>query len=164
MTAIDFLYLPIQILQMALSQLFNTDHWCVKGVVDAPADEVFRKMLENLTPSANALLRLKRQNDTIEALNTKYFEVNANTRSITIRGEFWYEGIFFATAIGNSTLITYRINNIAGKSAILPKFSKWLVPLWQFQRPKKMRLELQQFIHQIGEQLHCRTHLERVKT
>lgn len=148
---------------MAFSQLFHTDHWCVKGVVEAPADEVFRRMLDNLTPSANKLLQLKKDDNTIHSLNTKYFEVNANTRSITIRGGYWYEGIFFATAIGNVTLITYRVNNIAVKSTILPRLSKWLVPLWQFRRPKKMRLELQEFIQQIGKQLQCHAHLEHIR-
>lgn len=148
---------------MAFSQLFSTDHWCVKGVVDAPADNVFRKMLDNLSPSANELITLKKKNDTIEALNTRYFEVNANIRSITIRGGYWYEGIYFATSIGNSTLITYRVNNIGTKSNILPWLSKWLVPLWQFRRPRKMRTELQHFIDQIGKQLHCHTHLEQIR-
>lgn len=148
---------------MALSQLFKTDQWCVKGVVDAPADVVFRKMLENLSPSANKLIQLKLKNDTIDALNTKFFEVNPHTRSVTIRGGYWYEGIYFATPIGNSTLITYRVNNIGGKSNILPRLSRWLVPLWQFRRPKKMRMELQSFIHQLGEQLHCHTHLEQIR-
>lgn len=147
---------------MSFSQLFRTDHWCVKGVIEAPVDEVFRKMLENLTPSANQLIKLKKKNNTIEALNTKHFEVNTNIHSITIRGDFWYEGIFFATSIGNSTLITYRVNNIARKSRIFPRLSKWLIPLWQFRRPKKMRLELQKFIQQIGEQLQCHAHLERL--
>lgn len=114
------------------------------------------------TPSANQLIKLKKKNNTIEALNTKHFEVNTNIHSITIRGDFWYEGIFFATSIGNSTLITYRVNNIARKSRIFPRLSKWLIPLWQFRRPKKMRLELQKFIQQIGEQLQCHAHLERL--
>lgn len=147
---------------MSLSQLFRTDHWCVKGVIEAPVDDVFRKMLENLTPSANQLIKIKKKNNTIESLSTKHFEVNTNIHSITIRGDFWYEGIFFATSIGNSTLITYRVNNIARRSRILPKISKWLVPVWQFRRPKKMRKELQQFIQQIAEQLQCHAHLERL--
>jgi hypothetical protein len=135
----------------------------VKGVIAAPADEVFKKMLENLAPSAYELIKFKKENDTIHALNTRYFEVNPNIRSITIRGDYWYEGIFFATALGNSTLITYRVNNIAAKSKIFPRISEWLVPLWQFRRPHKMRLELQKFIQQIGEQLKCHTHLEHVR-
>jgi hypothetical protein len=148
---------------MFFSQLFSTDHWCVKGVIEAPADEVFRKMLENLTPSANALIKLKKTKNRIEALNTKYFEINPHVRSITIRGGYWYEGVFFATSIGRSTLITYRVNNIAEKSNWLPRLSKWLVPLWQYKRPKKMRVELQKFIQQIGEQLQCHAHLERLQ-
>lgn len=147
---------------MFLSHLFQTDHWCVKGVIEAPVEDVFRKMLENLTTSANQLIKLKKKDDTIEALITRHFEVNTHIHSITIRGDFWYEGIFFATSIGNATLITYRVNNIAGKSRILPKLSKWLVPVWQFRRPYKMRTQLQAFIQQIGQQLQCHAHLEQL--
>jgi|SRR3954471_1168621 hypothetical protein len=148
---------------MPLSKLFHTDNWCVKGVVDAPADEVFRQMLENLSPSAHKLLKLKKLDDTFEAVETKHFEVNAHRRSITIRGGYWYEGIYYATPIGNSTLITYRVNNIGSKSNILPRLSIWLVPLWQFNLPKKMRVQLQGFVQQIGMQLRCHAHLEQIR-
>ena len=148
---------------MLLSRLFHTDNWCVKGVVDAHADDVFRQMLENLTSSADKLLKLKKEKDTYQAISTKYFEINTRKRSITIRGDYWYEGIFYATPIGNSTLITYRVNNIGTESNILPHLSKWLVPIWQFNLPKKMRNQLKGFIQQIGKQLRCHAHLEELR-
>ncbi|HET6228318.1 MAG TPA: hypothetical protein VFF27_18705 [Bacteroidia bacterium] len=148
---------------MLLSNLFHTDHWCVKGIVDAPADEVFTQMLENLSPSAYKLLKLKKLDDTFHAVDTKHFEINASKRSIIIRGSYWYEGVFFATPIGNSTLITYRVNNIGEKSNILPGLSKWLIPLWQFNLPRKMRKHLQGFIQQIAKQLRCHAHLEQLR-
>lgn len=148
---------------MPLSSLFHTDNWCVKGVVDAHVDDVFRQMLENLTPSAHKLLKLKKHEDTFQGINTRYFEINHVKRSITIRGDYWYEGIFYATAIGNSTLITYRVNNIGTESNILPRVSKWLVPIWQFNLPRKMRSQLKGFIQQIGIQLRCHAHLEQIR-
>lgn len=159
----DFIYLLIYFYKMPLSNLFHTNHWCVKGIVDAHADDVFRQMLENLTTSADKLLQLKKEDDIIQAINTQHFEVNANKRSITIRGKFWYERVFYATPIGNSTLITYRVNNIVDKSKILSVLSKWIIPIWQFNISKRMRNHLHGFIQQIGMQLRCHAHLEQIR-
>ena len=92
-----------------------------------------------------------------------HFVIDEHLNKITIRGDFWYEGVFSTIEIGNQTRIMYRVNNIGPKSKIIPKMSKWLVPIWQHKMPSEMQLELNGYLITIGKQLNCKTYIENKK-
>ena len=139
---------------------FSTNKWYVTGIVEAPLNEVFKILLETITQNVKPLLDLKSNFETNKSDINNYFVIDPHLNTITIRGGFWYEGIFSTTEIENQTRIMYRVNNIGPKSNIIPKISKWLVPIWQHKMPSKMRLELNDCLINIGKQLNCKTYIE----
>jgi len=150
----------LQIFFTLFKKLFSTDHWQVTGRVEAPADDVFKWMLEIHKAEAKALLKLKAGEGALEKNNSHFFEVDTSAKTISVRGGFWYEGIFSVIEKGDHSQIVYRVNNIGPKSKIIPKLSKWLVPIWQYKTPAKMRSEMKDYLISIGAGLGCKTYLE----
>lgn len=141
-------------------KVFTTDHWKVSGIAEADVKNVFKLMVEIHRTSVRALLHLKQGGSNVEVSNSHYFEIDPELKTITIRGGYWYEGIFSAEEISEGTRISYKVNNIGPGSNILPRLSKWLVPIWQYKFPSKMKVEMKNYLQEIGKKLNCKTYPE----
>jgi hypothetical protein len=128
-------------------KLFDTTKWVASGVIEASPDDVFEVMLNHYR--VNGAL----------PVNTHYFEANLEARQVILRGHYWYEGIFRAEPHAEGTLLTYRVNNIGPQSTIMPRVSKWMVPIWQHNLPKEIKNTLKNSLQDIGDKLQSPFHM-----
>jgi hypothetical protein len=123
--------------------MFTTKNWIVAGIVAADSNKVFPLMLE-----------AHKQNGTLPP-QSRYFSVDYAAKRIIVRGHYWYEGVFTAAPDPEGTLVTYQVNNIGPQSNIMPRISRWMVPLWQYKLPAQMRTAMQASLTEIGRTLGC---------
>lgn len=83
------------------------------------------------------------------AVTSVNVEVDREGRRLVVQGHFWYRGVYTLEPHERGSRILYRVYNVA------PGVPQWLVRLWQFQFPRRMRNRFQRLLHAVGGRLAC---------
>lgn len=113
--------------------------WVARGVVEAPPDAVFDQVRREFPASSAVTL-----------------DVDADTRTISQTGGWWYRGVTRVDDHPRGSLVVFELHNVASAG-------RWMVPLihaqyrlngtWDATRTGDLRARLQR----IGDRLHCAT-------
>jgi hypothetical protein len=115
--------------------------WSARGVVDAPCADAFE-----------ALVRYWRAHIEPTLLaGDDYGVVDAAARTISMHGDWWYQGTFSVQSGGEGTaIVVYEVRNVATRM-------RSLASLMHRGMPKQVRGELSEALTAISGDLRCET-------
>lgn len=110
--------------------LFSDKRWVASRAARSAPDKVFTHLLANLTEEMRSL-----GNGYASAL-----AADADNRTITVTGHWWYQGAYTVQAHHGGSLVTYRVRNIATRARFLAFLDK---PGY----PRRMQRDLNTRLH-----------------
>jgi hypothetical protein len=115
--------------------MFSDKDWIVRGTVDAASDDVF-----------DAIVTARRGE--MRALGDGYEDavsVETGSRSVSVKGHWWYHGITVVTEDPRGSVVTYQVKNVGGPLAYLDK------PFYR----KRMQRDLDALLADVCRRLQC---------
>ena len=125
--------------------LLSDKHWVLQAIVEASPEAVFQQ-----------IVAMKQKE--VRALGSEYGEaltVDDAHRSITLTGQWWYQGVHTVHLHPKGSQVTYRVHNIA-------QVARTLAFLQRLFYVKKMRQDFEQMLRQIGRHIGCPWMLEQI--
>ena len=97
-----------------MTMLFSDKGWVASRVVHSSPDEVFNQLLAKLR-------------EEMDSLGTGYADalsVDAEKRTVTVTGHWWYQGTYVVKSESEGSCVTYRVRNIAARARFLAFLDK----------------------------------------